>query len=240
MNKNKIISALMSGVMALSALGGLSASADEEKLYTYKELSAMSKEEFFELEGAETDYNCIKQMSARYGGLVFRFVENVYDGKYKVNDTENSIKELLGDEISYKINSPVVGNDDNYLQCNILLVYDEDFDYTINEATDNEYLYLGKILYCLNQVSDNITYHTPDMLWLTNIVRGDANNDGVLNIRDAAFIIKHLAKGQKDKLPKCSDFNGDGEVTVRDAAKIAQYLASQRFNSKYMLGYVPD
>lgn len=59
-------------------------------------------------------------------------------------------------------------------------------------------------------------------------VKGDANGDGVLNVRDAAFIAKALAQGKGSELPIIADYNGDGAVNVRDAAAIAKYLASNK------------
>ena len=56
--------------------------------------------------------------------------------------------------------------------------------------------------------------------------RGDANEDGKVNVRDAAHIAKTLAQGKADTLPDSADFNGDGKVNVRDAAAIAKYLAT--------------
>ncbi len=58
------------------------------------------------------------------------------------------------------------------------------------------------------------------------VILGDANGDGVVNVRDCAFIASALAKGLADTLPKSADFNGDGKINVRDAAAIASYLAS--------------
>ena len=59
-------------------------------------------------------------------------------------------------------------------------------------------------------------------------VIGDANGDGVLNVRDAAYIAKTLAQGKGDELPSAADFNKDGKVNVRDAAAIAKHLASAK------------
>ena len=55
---------------------------------------------------------------------------------------------------------------------------------------------------------------------------GDANGDGKLNVRDAAYIAKMLAQGKADELPESADFNGDGNINVRDAAAIAKFLAT--------------
>ncbi|MGN1481688.1 leucine-rich repeat protein [Porcipelethomonas sp.] len=57
-------------------------------------------------------------------------------------------------------------------------------------------------------------------------VKGDANGDGALNVRDAAFIAKMLAQGKASELPMTADFNDDNVVNVRDAAAIARYMAS--------------
>jgi len=54
---------------------------------------------------------------------------------------------------------------------------------------------------------------------------GDANADGVVNVRDAAAIASALAKNTADKLPSNADFNGDNKINVRDAAAIASALA---------------
>ncbi len=56
-------------------------------------------------------------------------------------------------------------------------------------------------------------------------LHGDANGDGKVNVRDAAFIAGSLAKGNADALPDEADYNGDGKKNVRDAAAIASDLA---------------
>ena len=54
---------------------------------------------------------------------------------------------------------------------------------------------------------------------------GDANGDGKLNVRDAAFIANKLAQGKADVSPESADFNGDGKINVRDCAYIAKSLS---------------
>ncbi len=64
-------------------------------------------------------------------------------------------------------------------------------------------------------------------------IRGDANNDGICNIRDAAYIAKFLSNKTDEEYDGflesiagyCSDFNDDDYVSVRDAAAIAKNLA---------------
>ncbi len=55
---------------------------------------------------------------------------------------------------------------------------------------------------------------------------GDANHDGVINVRDCAFIANSLANGNPKELPDSSDYNSDGLINVRDAAALAAFLAS--------------
>ena len=59
---------------------------------------------------------------------------------------------------------------------------------------------------------------------------GDANQDGVVNVRDCAKIANALAFKTVDELPCkiCADYNQDNEITVRDAAQLANYLATNR------------
>ena len=58
-------------------------------------------------------------------------------------------------------------------------------------------------------------------------VLGDANSDGVKNVRDCAFIANALSKGVAERLPDTADYNKDGKKNVRDAAAISKDLASK-------------
>lgn len=60
-------------------------------------------------------------------------------------------------------------------------------------------------------------------------LKGDANNDGKVDVRDAAKIASDLSKGKKPS--KQADFNGDGKVDVRDAAAIARALSKPKNKS---------
>ena len=61
-------------------------------------------------------------------------------------------------------------------------------------------------------------------------IPGDANGDGKVNVRDAAFIANKIAKKLEKELSLAADFNGDGKVNIRDAAAIAKYLISSVSN----------
>ncbi len=64
------------------------------------------------------------------------------------------------------------------------------------------------------------------------ILKGDANLDKKVNVRDCAAIATALAKGNVSKLTEEADYNNDGKINVRDAAAIASFLAGG--------GTVPD
>ena len=56
---------------------------------------------------------------------------------------------------------------------------------------------------------------------------GDANLDGVVDVRDVTVIQRHIAEYELltgEKL-ECADVDGDGEVTVADATLLQMYLA---------------
>ncbi|MGN0613484.1 MAG: dockerin type I repeat-containing protein [Porcipelethomonas sp.] len=77
-------------------------------------------------------------------------------------------------------------------------------------------------------ITSPATTTSPDTT--TQNVSGDANGDGKLDVRDAAYIASALAKsGETENLSvDAMDFNGDGVVNVRDAAAIARYLAYEK------------
>ena len=58
-------------------------------------------------------------------------------------------------------------------------------------------------------------------------MQGDANSDGVKNVRDCAFIANALVNGNAESLPDTADYNKDGKKNVRDAAAISKDLASK-------------
>ena len=58
---------------------------------------------------------------------------------------------------------------------------------------------------------------------------GDANKDGKVDIRDAAYIAQVLSRKKPGTLETATaDFNKDGKVNIRDAAAIAKYLSGKK------------
>lgn len=56
-------------------------------------------------------------------------------------------------------------------------------------------------------------------------LRGDANLDNTVNIRDCAYIARQLAMGKGSELPGNADYNLDGKENVSDAANLARALS---------------
>ncbi len=105
-----------------------------------------------------------------------------------------------------------------YSDPKIALVDENGYVEAVGEGSTTVYAVYGNgILSCSVTVEGTGTSET---------TIGDANGDGKLDVRDAAYIARMLAGGQGDEIPLTADFNGDGQVNVRDAAAIARFLAN--------------
>lgn len=60
---------------------------------------------------------------------------------------------------------------------------------------------------------------------ISDYEKGDANEDGKVNVRDCAYIANMISKGQSNALPTSADYNDDGTCNVRDAAALARDIA---------------
>lgn len=58
-------------------------------------------------------------------------------------------------------------------------------------------------------------------------IAGDANNDGKLDVRDAAFIAQKIAQRKYEDLSEKADYNNDNKIDVRDAVAIARTLSKK-------------
>lgn len=57
-------------------------------------------------------------------------------------------------------------------------------------------------------------------------VAGDADGNGVVNLRDVVVTLRHLAGGWNVQIDeKAADVDADGDVTLRDTAQMSRYLA---------------
>jgi len=97
------------------------------------------------------------------------------------------------------------------------------FDYVYKSGEINE----GDFYNGLNYLDAYFSYDGGIQV-ISPIKPGDANEDGNINVRDAAFIASKLAQGRTDELTESADYNEDGKINVRDAAAIASMLASGR------------
>lgn len=137
-----------------------------------------------------------------------------------ITKSANEISAFIEEE---NLKAKIVTDDEGNLQ----LQYN---DYTNEEEVVTAFLALNKkfgielAMYC----SDMEHY---DVFYDDSLLLGDANEDGVLNVRDCALIASKLAKELVNELPGYSDYNGDGIIDVRDAAAISRDLASGKLKS---------
>lgn len=82
-------------------------------------------------------------------------------------------------------------------------------------------------------VTEAITTTTTTTTEAPVYLLGDVNEDGIVNVRDCAFIARKLAEGKANELPlELADFNGDGKVNVRDCSNIANELGLKLSSGK--------
>ena len=60
---------------------------------------------------------------------------------------------------------------------------------------------------------------------LDALLKGDATDDGKINLSDAALMLKHIAKWNVEISDDASDTNSDGKVNLSDVSTILQYIA---------------
>lgn len=70
-------------------------------------------------------------------------------------------------------------------------------------------------------ISDDVTFRA---LWKSEILRGDVNCDGVVNLRDVSTLIRYFAGWSVIIDRAASDYNSDGKVNSKDASSIIRYL----------------
>ena len=260
MKFKKLTSILLSGIIAISALGSLTAnaedSAEDKKLYKLSELFAMSKEEFFALplidgmkeNGIELLYKFNFQCftDSRDQASVFvnacRVVANVEinDGTYKPYYTEKAILELLDtDYKGFKVSitaSPIKNPRNVCANFEVARPASDDGSVIIcndfDGRNEEDCLNITKIQYCVNQILPEAGVPIYPMDSYSPFA--DPNGDESLNILDAAFIAKKIAGKKIDELTvEQADFNNDDTVDILDAASIAKFVAL-RYGAKYL------
>lgn len=231
---SKIIAALSSAAMSFSMLGAFSAGAEEtaEKLYTFQEILDMSDEEFLKLDGAQTEYDRLREYQewadeaddAGSGKLSGTFLCPTLSSEiYKANISENSVNKLLADSIPYEASEPI--SSEGVYSHNYFIEFDG--LYGVEDTEDNIIMHT-KMLYCLKQVLDFGYFPVGYFLnsSANEIIKGDVNLDEAVDLYDAVWIASHLvhifdlSEGQQ----KVGDDNGDEACNLYDAVKIAKKL----------------
>ena len=67
---------------------------------------------------------------------------------------------------------------------------------------------------------------------VTNVIKGDANGDGEVNVSDIVEIVNYImGKPSANFVQAAADLNGDGEVNVTDIVKVVSIIMSTNSNS---------
>ena len=105
-------------------------------------------------------------------------------------------------------------------------------------AVAGEHIRKDDMKYTVNMVAEDSEIDIIDSIPIGVGLRGDANSDDKVSVRDAALVANYLSKSSMNKnyMPDfanslggaMADANADGKLNIRDAATIARYLASNK------------
>lgn len=76
--------------------------------------------------------------------------------------------------------------------------------------------------------TDKYYYETNSLEMISSeseIILGDVNESGNVDVRDVSFIAREIAIGKSKDLPDSADYNKDGNKNIRDVAALAKELA---------------
>ena len=246
----KTIMAFLTAMTMTMGAMGVTAYAEEDssgKTYTLEQLFAMSDEEFFALEGRHGSgkdyYNEIKTDAEKvtkvfdlvaYGGIsgnlsrMFSYDEN----GYVKGETENEIKNVLGDTVKYNIDSPSFSGE---YYSNILSVNFPDYLLPAEETeiTDKQVKEFAKCYFCVNQVYE-ISYDlfgsaispAPNPISKVTLL-GDVDLNGVKDLADLTTVAKYNLNNELYPLVNetafaNADMNDDGIVDGLDTSALIE------------------
>ena len=69
----------------------------------------------------------------------------------------------------------------------------------------------------------------------SQIIRGDANNDGIVDKNDLDLLQRHLIELSRVKDFNAADMDGDGKITVTDVAQLSLMLRKQQNKNNSVL-----
>lgn len=162
---------------------------------------------------------------------------------YYVDDFgKSNFYEYLAEGIDVKALQTYI--DENNLNC-IMQPYVNEDDYMLyyrlvpnKEMEFDEYFNIVTNIYenlnykpGISFIDTNTYYYETNSLEMVSseseIILGDVNGSGNVDVRDVSFIAGKIAGGKAAELPNSADYNKDSKVNVRDAAAIARDLAKK-------------
>lgn len=161
---------------------------------------------------------------------------NYYKGIYKIMPELWHAKDISADisDKEYKFSYISYYNEENPV-----LTIDNsevaDISYTVKETEDGYAISgtlklkkKGKANICIEfPETENVcaAKYNVSLDVTKNVISGDVNGDGEVDIKDSALIKRHLAGWKVDMDMAAADVNGDGEVNIKDSALIKRTLA---------------
>lgn len=182
--------------------------------------------------------------SATEGRLIIESDRSKFGGEVEVYDTAGNYTTVNINDAKYSLAVQTengfgyAATDDEDFFSGRIHAYDEngknvnlDFSGSITPQDAYEYYGTSDV-----DVSFLIEGHEVGTFTVNAGIRGDANLDGVCNVRDAAYIAQKLSRRSDDRYYTfisslggyLADFNHDNQTSVRDAAAIARYLVSKK------------
>ena len=169
--------------------------------------------------------DCVASMKLECNN--YNIEEQEYDSYYDIlvgvhkHIGSEDPEDILYREIEFTVTDKDLSGHDTNCEITVSLS-DEDMEKpSISDSTDgNTKKY--ELVFPHIQMPTEPEPTEPEVIW------GDANNDGNVNIRDAALIASKLASGKSDELTEAADYNRDGNVNIRDAAALASNLSKKQ------------
>ena len=221
MKKMKLLSFVLSGILAVSSMCGITASASDlyeipESITSIKEL-----EDFITspLEISAKDYvRLCNQMTAETIAESVEILADEITTDEKITDLkeiESLIKSFIGEEslpsgVGIEVWHDIEGKEFSVLS---VIAYPWDADKIKNFMAEN------------NIDNTKVAFFIRPVGRVEPSITGDVNDDKNVNVRDCAEIAKKLADGKAADLPDSADYNKDGVKNIRDAATLAKELA---------------
>ncbi len=202
------LSLLLTFMLLILGVCGVSAEADGK---TVKDSII-----YFEVPESWTEYEKI---------YCYTNIYNNAESLVKWHSEETECVKVSDGLYSYDLSKVCTIEDDKYY---IVIFSSDNYDETLDILLSTESI--GDTVYCEDTVIESpngSTYNSAHWKNTTPVVYGDANLDTKLNVKDATYIQKYLAKIElrSEHWEPILDANHDGRITISDVTTLQKHLA---------------